>query len=126
LRANGVPKTLADIASHRCVVGSLKGPPAVWFVREHDAQTSITPPQTHQLSDGEAMVDAAIAGLGLVQLPIALVRTAVEQGLLTAVLSKFTATVEVHALWKRQAHLSPRVRYMVDQLVACAAAGRFD
>ena len=34
--------------------------------------------------------------------------------------------VEVHALWKHQAHLSPRVRYIVDQLVAYAADGKLD
>jgi DNA-binding transcriptional LysR family regulator len=120
------PKTLADIAAHRCIVGTLKGPPTVWSVRSPDGQTSITPPATHQLSDGEAMVDAAIAGLGLVQLPSALVRGAIQHGLLKPVLSDFASSVEVHALWKRQAHLSPRVRYLVDQLVAYAAAGRLD
>ena len=72
------------------------------------------------------MVDAAIAGLGLVQLPGALVRGAIQQGLLKAVLSEFASDVEVHALWKRQAHLSPRVRYIVDQLVAYAADGKLD
>ena len=57
----------------------LAGPPSVWSVRNHDAQTRITPPLTHQLSDGEAMVD-------------------------------------VHAIWQRQAHMSPRMRYMVDSV----------
>lgn len=120
------PKTLADIASHRCIVGTLKGLPMVWSVQSPDGQTSITPPATHQLSDGEAMVDAAIAGLGLVQLPSALVRGAIQQGRLKAVLGEFASSVEVHVLWKRQAHLSPRVRYMVDQLVAYAADGKLD
>lgn len=120
------PKALADVAAHRCIVGTHKGPPTVWFVWDHVAQTSITPPATYQLSDGEAMVDAAIAGLGLVQLPSALVRSAIQQGLLTTVLGDYATTVDVHVLWKRQAHLSPRVRYIVDQLVACAAAGQLD
>jgi DNA-binding transcriptional LysR family regulator len=53
-------------------------------------------------------------------------RGAIAQGKLAAVLDDFATTVEVHALWKCQAHLSPRVRYLVDQLVACAAAGQLD
>jgi DNA-binding transcriptional LysR family regulator len=126
LRSFREPKTLADIASHRCIVGTLKGPPTVWSVQSPEGHTSVTPPATHQLSDGEAMVDAAIAGLGLVQLPSALVRGAIQQGLLTAVLGNFASSVEVQAVWKRQAHLSPRVRYMVDQMVACAEAGKLD
>jgi len=120
------PKALSDIASHRCIVGTPKGPPTVWAVQGQDGLTNITPPATHHLSDGEAMVDAAIAGLGLVQLPEALVRGAIQQGLLTAVLGDFASNVEVHALWKRQTHLSPRVRYLVDQLVHFAAVGRLD
>lgn len=85
------------------------------------------PPATHRLSDGEAMVDAAIEGLGLAQLPISLVRAAMASGSLRPVLQAFSAVgVEVHAVWPRQRHLSPRVRYVVDQLVACAARGRLD
>ena len=83
------------------------------------------PPPTHQLSDGEAMVDAATGGLGLVQLPISLVRGHIEAGLLQAVLGRFSSIdVEIHAIWPRQAHLSPRVRYVMDQLLVYAAKGR--
>jgi DNA-binding transcriptional LysR family regulator len=53
------------------------------------------PPATYQLGDGEAMVDAAIAGLGLVLLPSALVRSAIQQGRLRAVLDDFASSVEV-------------------------------
>ena len=83
------------------------------------------PPPTHQLDDGEAMVDAAAGGLEFVQLPISLVRGHVEASLLQAVLDRFSSVdVEIHAIWPRQAHLSPRVRYLVDQLLAYAARGR--
>jgi hypothetical protein len=39
---------------------------------------------------------------------------------------EFATSVEVHALWKRQAQLSLRVHYLVDQLVSFAAAGKLD
>jgi DNA-binding transcriptional LysR family regulator len=70
------------------------------------------------------MVDGAIAGLGLVQLPDSLVRVAIQDGRLIEVFSDFSTTVEVHALWKHQTHMSPRVRYVVDQFIAYAAAGK--
>lgn len=73
------------------------------------------------------MVDAAIGGLGLAQLPISLVREAIAKGLLKPVLGAHSAVdVEVHAVWPRQAHLSPRVRYVVDRLVALAIQGQLD
>ena len=70
---------------------------------------------------------AAVAGLGLAQLPISLVREHVASGALRPILRSTSAKgVEVHAVWPRQKHLSPRVRYVVDQFVAYAAKGRLD
>ena len=127
LREHGTPSSLADVSGHRCVVGTTNGPPQVWFVRDGAQETKFTPPATHQLSDGEAMVDAAVAGLGLVQLPLSLLREKLQTGLLQEVLFDHRgAGVEVHALWPHRAQLSPRLRYVVDQLLECAAQGRLD
>ncbi|MGJ7511295.1 LysR family transcriptional regulator [Variovorax sp. GT1P44] len=126
LRAHGEPRTLADVRAHRCIVGSVKGPPLVWFVTDSGVAKRFTPPATHRLSDGQAMVDAAMGGLGLIQMPISLVREPLARGALQAVLPMCSAGVEVHAVWPQQAQLSPRVRHVVDQLVAYAALGRLD
>jgi DNA-binding transcriptional LysR family regulator len=127
LRLRGEPKTLAEVREHRCIVGAAKGPPLVWFVSDGGGEKRFTPPPTHQFSDGEAMVDAAIGGLGLAQLPISLVRAPLASGALQSVLQVHSAVgVEVHAVWPRRRHLSPRVRYVVDQLVAYAGMGRLD
>ena len=126
-RQHGTPQTLSDVESHCCVVGMLNGPPLQWSVREDGVSRLFAPPPTHQLSDGEAMVDAAAAGLGLVQLPISLLREKLAAGSLEPVLSDFAdAGVEVHAVWPHRGQLSPRLRYVVDQLVALAAQGRMD
>lgn len=125
LREHGCPMILDDLSTHRGVVGSPKGPPLTWTVRQDGVVKRIVPPATHQLSDGEAMLDAAVGGFGIVQLPSSLVRGHLENGTLVSILSDHsTVPIEVHAVWPRQAHLSPRVRYVVDQLVAHAANGR--
>jgi DNA-binding transcriptional LysR family regulator len=127
LRMHGEPATLAEVRAHRCIVGAVKGPPPVWFVNEAGMEKRFTPPATHRFSDGEAMVVAAVAGLGLAQLPISLVREHVAGEALRPILRSTSAKgVEVHAVWPRQRHLSPRVRYVVDQLIAYAAKGRLD
>jgi DNA-binding transcriptional LysR family regulator len=70
------------------------------------------------------MVQATVAGLGLCQLPISLLRAQLARGELAPVLEDVsTVPVEVHAVWPRQAHLSPRVRHIVDRLLAEAATG---
>jgi DNA-binding transcriptional LysR family regulator len=127
LRRHGEPMALADVRAHRCIVGAMKGPPLVWLVNDAGAEKRFTPPATHRFSDGEAMVAAAIAGMGLAQLPISLVREHIANGSLRPILRAYSASgVEVHAVWPRQKHLSPRVRYVVDQLIAYAAEGRLD
>ena len=127
LREHGTPTTLADVGGHRCVVGTPNGPPLVWFVREGHTEIKFTPPATHQLSDGEAMVDAAVAGLGLVQLPLSMVREHLQSGRLEEALSEWAGRgVEVHAVWPHRGQLSPRLRYVVDRLVEFAEQGRLD
>ncbi|MCC5397353.1 hypothetical protein LMQ03_14185, partial [Staphylococcus aureus] len=64
LRLHGEPATLAEVRAHRCIVGALKGPPLVWFVSDGGTEKRFTPPATHRFSDGEAMVAAAVGGLG--------------------------------------------------------------
>jgi len=123
LAAHGTPASLDDIDHHRCIIGSPKGPPQVWLVREHGVERRLLLPVADHFSDAEAMVEAAMAGLGLVQLPRSILRVPIEQGLLQEVLAPFTSSVEVYALWPRQAHLRPRVRYVIDKLVHHAALG---
>ncbi len=127
LRAHGEPVQLKDISAHRCVVGAAKGPPLVWFVSEDGVEKRVTPPASHRVSDAEAMLDAVVSGLGIAQFPISLVREHLNDGRLQPVLQSYApGGVDVNVLWPKRAHLSPRVRYIVDELVACAAKGRLD
>lgn len=124
LREHGTPRTVADLRTHRCIVGAPKGPPMAWVVRERGEVKRITPPATHHVSDGEAMVQATLAGLGLCQLPVSLLRDHLAQGALVPVLEDIsTVVVEVHAVWPRQAQLNPRIRHIVDRLLAEATSG---
>jgi DNA-binding transcriptional LysR family regulator len=125
LRERGAPQSISDLREHSNIVGLGKGPPVSWIVQENGVTKRVTPPPTHQLSDGEAIVDAAVAGFGICQMPSSIVRHRIEEGKLVAVLQDCSQTsVDVHAVWPRQALLSSKVRYIVDQLVACAEEGR--
>ncbi|WP_280190821.1 LysR family transcriptional regulator [Delftia sp. PS-11] len=127
LRERGVPATISAIDHHRCIVGTANGPPQTWVISDGGVEKSYAPPATHQFSDGEAMVDAAVAGIGLVQLPASLLREKIKAGLLEVVLDACSGPgVEVHAVWPHRERLSPRLRYVVDQLVLYAAQGKLD
>jgi DNA-binding transcriptional LysR family regulator len=127
LRKHGKPKTPADIAEHRCIVGFRRGRPLAWHVSEQGQATRLIPPPTYQISDGEAMVDATLAGMGLCQMPMPLFRKHIEARQLVTVLDAYTSQeIGVHAVWPRTAHLRPKVRHVVDTLLALAAQGRLD
>ncbi len=87
----------------------------------------LAPPPTYQIGDGEAMIDAALAGIGLCQMPLAMLRQHIAAGQLVTVLDAYTEhLIDVHALWPRTAHLRPKVRHVVDTLMALALQGRLD
>lgn len=127
LRKYGKPRTPADIAAHRCIVGYRRGRPLSWHISEDGQATRLAPPPTYQISDGEAMVDAALAGIGLCQMPVALLRQYIDSRQLVTVLDAYTEhEIDVHALWPRTAHLRPKVRHVVDTLMELARQGRLD
>ena len=103
------------------------GTATVVRVRDGEAVRRIVPLAMHQAGNGEAIVDLAVAGLGMCQMPMFMVRDALADGRLEAVLPDLSnVPVEVHMVWPRRQHLSPRVRYVVDQLLNFAAAGRLE
>ncbi|HEY0290612.1 MAG TPA: LysR family transcriptional regulator [Pseudomonas sp.] len=114
----GVPDTLEDLNRHHCIVGHRRGQPLSWRVREGQETVRYVPPSTHQIGDGEAMILAAVAGIGLCQMPRCLFKDDIDAGRLAEVLGDYEPEpVEVHAVWPKVSHLRPKVRYVVDELV---------
>lgn len=127
LAAHGVPRTIKDLQAHRSIVGFRNGQPVGWRFGDTVSAGDFVPQGTHQLNDGDAVIDAAIAGLGICQMPISLVRPHIASGRLQLVLEECTAyCIEIFALWPRTRHLRPKVRYVVDELVRLSAVGTFD
>lgn len=121
----GLPASIDEVARHRCLVGTQNGPPNTWVVMDTAGPIAYEPPATHQFSDGEAMVDAAVAGMGLVQLPETMVHDKITSGFLREILPGLSGPdVAVHAVWPKRGQLSPRLRYVVDRLLELGAQGR--
>ena len=90
-------------------------------------ETKISPPPTHQVGDGDAIVSMTVAGAGLSQMPSSIVRHHVEAGDLVVVLNEFEGPpIPIYAVWPGTRHLSPKLRFIVDALHEEAKAGRFD
>lgn len=118
----GMPVTLEDLSTHHCIVGHRRGQPLAWRVKQGAETLRFAPPATHQIGDGEAMIDAVVAGVGICQMPRALFKEAIDAGRLVEVLSDYEPEpVDVHAVWPKVSHLRPKVRYVVDELVQVCA-----
>lgn len=127
LSEHGVPRSLADLGYHWNIVGMPKGPPVNWLVQDSGGTRRFTPAPTHQLSDGEAIIAAAVAGFGICQMPSSVLREHLDAGRLVSILGDLSHTsVDIHAVWARQGQLSPKVRYVVGQFVEYAASGALD
>lgn len=114
----GSPANLDDLGSHHCIVGHRRGQPLAWRVKRGQETERFAPPSAHQIGDGEAMILAAVAGLGLCQMPRCLFQDDIDAGRLVEVLGDYEPEpVEVHAVWPKVAHLRPKVRFVVDELV---------
>lgn len=121
LASYGRPETLADLTQHRCVTfaRSPSARPSPWrFADPGQPESSFDLPVEGPLriNNSEAILDAAMAGIGLVQLHSYLAIPAITSGRLVPVLQDFASTdgPPVYALYPSARQISPKVRTFID------------
>ena len=125
LDAAGAPVSQDDLQRHACILGSRPGRPVSWrFLDEEGRVKSVVPPATHLVSDGEVVIDMAVAGFGLCQMPQSLVQPYIDQkALVVALPDRCRVQSPFNAVWPVSRTMLPRVRIVVDELVRRAEAG---
>lgn len=124
LDARGRPEAVADLASHDLLAYGRDGWVNPWILGVGDAPQVVHPPVARAvMGDGDALSDAAIAGMGIAWLPTWLVGDEIAAGRLEAIAAfRPIVNAEIHALWPATKSLAPKVRVVVDRLVAAFAA----
>ncbi len=113
LEAAGTPAVVGDLDQHQCLVGIS----ATWQFLERGAPRLFKPHGRWTCNSGAAVVDAALAGMGICQLPEFYVRQHLEAGLLRPVLQDYRSEPEpVWAVYPYRRHLVAKVRKFVDLL----------
>lgn len=116
----GTPMTVADLAHHQAVhyVSTATGRPhPLEFVTGSGVKLA-TPPGVISVSGAEAYTAAALAGLGLVQVPRYRIAGQLASGELVEVLGDTPPpTIPVSVLYPQARQLSARVRVFADWLV---------
>jgi DNA-binding transcriptional LysR family regulator len=128
LEIRGTPKCIADLQHHDCIGGFGRENSASWRIKNADGTPiRYSPPITHQFGDGEAIVAATLAGLGICQMPGSLVRAYLASGALVSILEDVAdVPISVYAVWPVTRHLLPRVRTVVDFLAERGRLGALD
>ncbi|TWX57644.1 LysR family transcriptional regulator [Colwellia hornerae] len=113
LEKQGVPHSLSELNKHSCLLGTLD----YWHFRESGREKSIRVTGRLRYNNGYSLMDAALKGLGIVQLPDYYVQQHIESGELVTLLDNYRAPDEgIWAIYPQNRHLSPKIRLLVDYL----------
>jgi len=109
----GSPTRIEDLSEHECLTGSS----TEWHFLDQGQVRTIAPKGRWHCNSGIAIADAAVAGMGVCQLPIFYVGDHLAHRRLVPVLTAFRVNTEpVFALYPAKRHLLPRIRHLVDFL----------
>lgn len=124
LARRGVPRVPADLGRHECLLYTNLATPEVWRFAGPGGEERIAVGGRLRSNNGDVLRDAAIAGLGLVQLPRFLVERALAERALEAVLVPHEdRSAAIWALYPPTRHVSPKVRACVDFLAEQFGSG---
>ena len=121
LAARGTPRTLDALAGHAAVVFRMpsSGRDRPWQLRQRRRVVELHPSRRVQVNDGEGLVAAARAGLGLVQLPDYMVADELAAGTLVEVLAAHRPPrLPISAVWPSGRLVPPRVKVLLKALDA--------
>ena len=113
LDKHGIPHSISELNKHSCLLGTLD----YWHFSEFKKEKSIRVNGRLRYNSGLSLTDAALKGLGIVQLPDYYVQSYLESGELVSILDTFRAPDDgIWAVYPQNRHLSPRIRLLVDYL----------
>ena len=113
LEKQGIPHSISELNKHSCLLGTNDH----WHFRETGREKSIRVTGRLRYNNGYSLTDAALKGLGIVQLPDYYVQQHIQRGELVTLLDSYRAPDEgIWAVYPQNRHLSPKIRLLVDYL----------
>lgn len=113
LARHGTPHTMDELKRHNCLLGSAD----YWRFYHKEKIINLKVDGQLRFNSGQALVDAAIKGIGIVQLPEYYLSNYIETGELVPVLENVKIPNEsVWAVYPHNRQLSPKIKYLIDYL----------
>jgi DNA-binding transcriptional LysR family regulator len=115
------PRSPAELERHDCVVfrNPTSGRERPWEFVEQGRALTIQPKARYIMDDGDGLMSAAAAGLGLIQIPDYFAAAAVRARRLKEALADFRPPpVPISLVYASRRHVPPRLRVLIDALRA--------
>jgi len=113
LNKHGTPHALSELNQHNCLLGTMD----YWRFLENGKDKNIRVSGRVRFNSGYGLVDAALKGVGIVQLPDYYVKDHIDQGSLITLLDHYREPDEgIWAVYPHNRQLSTKIRLLVDYL----------
>ncbi len=113
IQRHGAPKNLDDLCVHECLIGTNTS----WRFSDGQSNLTINPKGRWRCNNGNAIMQAAIAGIGICQLPEYYAKKYMDSGDLVPLLETFKATPEaIWAVYPTERIRIPKVRQLIDYI----------
>lgn len=113
LERYGRPHTLSELAGHNCLIGTSD----TWLFQRDGHEHVFRPRGNWRCNSGQAVLDAALRGFGLCQLPDYYVRAPLQRGDLVSLLeANQPPNTAVWAVYPQRRYPLPKVRLLIQAL----------
>ena len=117
LARHGVPQTPEELMNHNCLVARGLSLNNNWLFKRDGQNTTVRVGGNLIADNGEVLLDAALAGLGVIMLPTFLASDSLRTGKLVPILSDYTADpVWIHAVLPHRQYIPLKARCFIDFL----------
>lgn len=122
LQRRGRPEKPDDLRAHNCLFYKFSGGRAVWRFRDQAGEHVIEIDGSLRTNNADALHTAALAGVGIVVLPLFMVGADIRRGALEVIFPEVAFAAlsldsDISAVYPYGRHQSPKVRAFVDFLV---------
>jgi DNA-binding transcriptional LysR family regulator len=119
IQRRGLPRTLQDLAAHDCIAHTQRGTPRTWHLTAADgSQAAVQINGRLAISNALAVRQAALEGLGIVEINSYLVGADIEAGRLVRLLPQYRPKeLSFYAVYPARPHLAPKVRVFVEAML---------
>ena len=115
LAEQGRPGKPPDLAHHNCLIYSRLDSVNHWHFTRKGRDYPVTVTGSLQCDNGDTLLEAAVAGLGLIVLPHWMIHSQLASGALETVMDDYRPPpLPIHAVYPQRRHLPLKVRCFVD------------